>query len=225
MTGHSAFTSRVLGLQACTTMSGEVTHFSVPTHLPSPTLSREKLTELSRKKLMGSSIKCNSCQSSVPTGQRASTHLLQTAAPIVYFIFLFSFPYCVTSRLLKDNSGAENPSSLQWWQIVHHAQRHEKVRDRAVRTAKEHPSPNALPKQKKMLLFLKSSGWGSGELGQNLRGFGVEQKVQVQFPAPTCRLTTICNSSYRRSDAFFWSLQTSAHMWYTHIYSYTHKYF
>ena len=45
---------------------------------------------------------------------------------------------------------------------------------------------------------------GAGEMAQWIRALAALPECQVQFPAPTCGLKTICNSSPRGSGALFW---------------------
>ena len=53
-------------------------------------------------------------------------------------------------------------------------------------------------------------------MAQELRTLADFLRIQVKLPAPTWRLTTVSNSSSRRSDALFWPLQElHACIWHT----------
>lgn len=58
---------------------------------------------------------------------------------------------------------------------------------------------------------------GTGVMAQKLRALIVLPEDQVQLLASMQRLTTICYSSFRGSDALFWPLQVPVpHMAYKH---------
>lgn len=46
---------------------------------------------------------------------------------------------------------------------------------------------------------------GAGEMVQHLRTQDAHTEDPIQFPAPTCELTTVCNFSSREPGAIFWS--------------------
>lgn len=57
-------------------------------------------------------------------------------------------------------------------------------------------------------------------MAQGLEALASLAESQVQFPAPTCRLTAICNSSGRRYNIIFWLPGApGTHMVHTHTYT------
>lgn len=59
-----------------------------------------------------------------------------------------------------------------------------------------------------IVLVQESLHMGALESDQWLRALTLLLKDMVQFPAPSCQLTTICYSSPGGSESLFWTLQS-----------------